>query len=67
MTIKEDKLRALKQQLRQLDEEKEGLLRIKNEHKKNIKNLNTEQQYQEKVDDLKKELVKVKEEARVMN
>jgi uncharacterized coiled-coil DUF342 family protein len=43
------------------------LLRIKNDQKKNIKNLSTEQEYQEKVDDLKKELVKVKEEAKNMN
>lgn len=42
-------------------------MRIKHDHKKNIKNLATEQEYQEKVDDLKKELVKVKEQARAMN
>lgn len=29
--------------------------------------MNTEQEYQDKADDLKKELVKVKEEARVIN
>lgn len=67
MINKEDKLRALKQELRLLDQEKESLLRIKNQHNKNIKNLSTEQEYQEKVDDLKKELVKTKEEAKTMN
>jgi chromosome segregation ATPase len=67
LVSKEQHLRALKQQLHQLDEEKLSLLRIKNEQASHLKALASEQHYQDKIDDLKRELARAKEEGKAVN
>lgn len=58
---KEDELKALQKELKNLQSEKEGLLRIKKEQNKALKVMRNDGEYDDKISKLKEQLSKLKE------
>jgi hypothetical protein len=61
---KEDELKLLQGELRGLESEKEGLLRVKKEQSKALRMMRNEGEYEEKIGHLKEQLVRLKDECK---
>jgi hypothetical protein len=67
LLAKEDELKYLKTELENLEQEKKSLLKIKQDQNRALKIIKNEEEYEEKIDELKRELHCVKEETKGLN
>ena len=64
---KEDQIRAIKKQIKLLESEKAGLLRVRREQGKALKVMRNDEEYEDKLVKLKDQLSKIKEECKILS